>query len=212
MQASDWNGLLKLTITLLAIVDPLASIPVFLASTEGLTDGARRRVARTVSLTVFGVLAVAVVGGAEVLGFFGISIASFMIGGGLLFLLLAISMLQAKESGIRRTPVEAREAAESDGVAVVPLAIPLLAGPGAITTLIIAAHESPTTVHLVLLLIPAAVISLVVWLALISANPILHRIGRTGMNVITRVMGLIIAAIAVEYIYRGLIQLFPKLV
>lgn len=209
--AAEWSHLLKLTITLIAIVDPIASIPVFLSATGGLPSESRRRIARIVSLTVFGVLASAVLAGAYILEFFGISIASFMIGGGILFLLLAISMLQAKESGIRQTPAEAIEAAEHEGLAIVPLAIPLLAGPGAITTLIIAAHESAGLVHRVLLLIPAAAIGMVVWLALASADPLSRRLGRTGMNIITRVMGLIIAAIAVEYIYRGLIQLFPRI-
>lgn len=209
--ADEWNHLLKLTITLIAIVDPVASIPVFLSATSGLATPSRLRIARIVAMTVFGVLAVAVVAGATILNFFGISIASFMIGGGILFLMLAVSMLQAKETGIRQTPEEASEAAEREGAAIVPLAIPLLAGPGAITTLIIAAHESPDLVHNLLLLIPAAVIAVVVWLALVGAEPLAQRLGRTGMNVITRVMGLIIAAIAIEYIYRGLIQLFPKI-
>lgn len=208
----DWTEFVKLTIALLAIVDPLAAIPIFLAATSGLAAQQRRRVARVVALTVFAVLAASALIGTAILDLFGISIPSFLIGGGILFLMLAISMLQAKESWIRQTPAEAEEAIEREGIAVVPLAIPLLAGPGAITTMIIATHESPGLIHDLALLGPAALIAVAVWAALAGAERILRRLGRTGMNIITRVMGLIIAAIAVEYIYRGLVGLFPNLV
>ncbi|MGH8679223.1 MAG: MarC family protein [Burkholderiales bacterium] len=204
--------MIKLTVTLLAIVDPIAAVPVFLSAAGGLSSEARARVARIVALTVFSVLAVSVVAGKAILDFFGIGIPSFQIGGGILFLMLAVSMLQAKESWIRQTPAEAEEAAEREGMVVVPLAIPLLAGPGAITTMIIATHESPGLLYDLSLLLPAALIGVAVWLALIAAEPISRRLGRIGMNIITRIMGLIIAAISIEYIYRGLIQLFPKLV
>jgi multiple antibiotic resistance protein len=136
---------------------------------------------------------------------------SFLIGGGILLLLMAIAMLQAQETGMRQTADEAQEAAEKDAVAVVPLGIPLLAGPGAISTMIIATHQSPSFVYHLKLLIPAAIIALAVWATLIAATRISQRLGTTGMNIITRVMGLIIAAIAVEYIYRGLVELFPIL-
>ncbi|HWQ37524.1 MAG TPA: MarC family protein [Burkholderiales bacterium] len=207
----DWTQLVKLTVTLVAIVDPIAALPVFLSATGGLSRAARNRVAVTVTLTVFGVLTASALFGKEVLALFGISLPSFQIGGGILFLLLAVSMLQAKESWIRQTPAEAEEAIERAGLAIVPLAIPLLAGPGAITTMIIAAHESPSALSRLGLLLPAALIAAVVWLTLISANRISERLGQTGINIITRVMGLIIAAIAIEFIYKGLVELFPKL-
>lgn len=208
----EWTDLIKLTVALAAIVDPFASIPVFLSTTAGYTQSERRRVTQVVAITVFCVLAVAALIGTQVLSFFGISIPSFLIAGGILLLLMAISMLQAKESGIRQTPDEAEEASEKDAVAVVPLGIPLLAGPGAISTMIIATHHSPGFVGHVTLLIPAALIGMIVWATFMAATRISERLGKTGMNIITRVMGLIIAAIGVEYIYRGMIELFPKLV
>lgn len=208
----EWTDLIKLTVALLAIVDPVASIPVFLGTTTGYTQAERRRVTQVVAITVFCVLGVAALMGTQVLSFFGISIPSFLIAGGILLLLMAISMLQARESGIRQTPDEAAETAERDAVAVVPLGIPLLAGPGAISTMIIATHQSPGLIHHLLLLVPAALIAAAVWATLAAATGISGRLGTTGMNIITRVMGLIIAAIGVEYIYRGMIELFPKLV
>ncbi|HWA13080.1 MAG TPA: NAAT family transporter [Burkholderiales bacterium] len=209
---NEWADLFKLTVALLAIVDPIAGIPVFISATATDNRAARGRTARLVALTVFCVLAVSALIGTEILRFFGISIPSFLISGGILLLMLAVSMLQAQESRIRQTPDEAVEAAEKDAVAVVPLGIPLLAGPGAISTMIIATHQSPGFAHHLALLIPAALIALAVWATLAAATRISERLGRTGMNIITRVMGLIIAAIAIEYIYRGLAELFPKLV
>ncbi len=208
----EWTDLIKLTVALLAIVDPFAGVPVFLSVTAGYTQAERRRITQVVAITVFCVLGVAALIGTQVLRFFGISIPSFLIAGGILLLLMAISMLQARESGIRQTPDEAAEAADRDAVAVVPLGIPLLAGPGAISTMIIATHQAESLVHQLLLLIPAAIVASVVWSTFSAATRISERLGKTGMNIITRVMGLIIAAIGVEYIYRGMIELFPKLV
>ncbi|MEO8157032.1 MAG: MarC family protein [Betaproteobacteria bacterium] len=208
----EWTDLIKLTVALLAIVDPVAGIPVFLSTTVGYTATERQRVTRIVAITVFGVLAVAALIGTQILRFFGISIPSFLIAGGILLLLMAIAMLQAKESGIRQTPDEAQEASEKDAVAVVPLGIPLLAGPGAISTMIIATHQSSNFFGHIMLLVPAGLIALAVWATFMAATRISERLGTTGMNIITRVMGLIIAAIGIEYIYRGLIELFPKLV
>jgi len=203
--------LFKLTIALLAIVDPIAGIPMFLSATAGYSQESRKRTAQVVAITVFCVLGVSALIGTEILRFFGISIPSFLIGGGILLLMLAISMLQAQDSRIRQTPAEAEEAAEKDAVAVVPLGIPLLAGPGAISTMIIATHKAPGFFHHFYLLIPAVIIALAVWATFATATRISARLGTTGMNIITRVMGLIIAAIAIEYMYRGLIELFPKL-
>ena len=207
----EWTDLIKLTVALLAIVDPFASIPVFLGTTSGYTRAERRSVTQIVAITVFCVLALSALIGTQVLQFFGISIPSFLIAGGILLLLMAIAMLQARESGIRQTPDEAEEASEKDAVAVVPLAIPLLAGPGAISTMIIATHQSQSLMHHLLLLIPAAIIAIAVWATFAAATRISDRLGKTGMNIITRVMGLIIAAIGVEYIYRGMIEFFPRL-
>jgi multiple antibiotic resistance protein len=207
----DWTQLVKLTITLIAIVDPIAAIPIFVTATRGLPSAVRGRVGRIVALTVFGVLAASALVGKAILDLFGISLPSFLISGGILFLMLAIAMLQAKESWIRQTPAEAEEVIEREGLAVVPLAIPLLAGPGAITTMIIAAHESPSLASRASLLLPAAVIAVAVWLTLFAAERIASRLGHTGMNIITRIMGLILAAIAIEFIYRGLVELFPGL-
>lgn len=208
---NEWNELFKTTVGLLAIVNPVGSMPVFLGATDGFSTAERRRVARITSITVFVVLAVSALIGTVVLEFFGISIPSFQVGGGLLLMLLAVSMMQARESGLRQTPQESEEAAAKHAVAVVPLAIPLLAGPGAISTMIIASHRVPGFGYQLKLVVPGAIIAVIVWGTLLVSVRLSHRLGTTGMNIITRLMGLVLAALAVEFIARGLQELFPVL-
>ena len=208
---NHWNELFKTTVALLAIVNPIGGIPMFLSATEGWTASQRRGTARTVAVTVFLVLSTAALVGTQMLAFFGIGIASFQVGGGILLMLMAVSMMQARESGLRQTPQESEEAAAREAVAVVPLAIPLLAGPGAISTMIIASHRVPELGFQIKLLVPAGIIAVLVWAVLLAAAGMAHRMGTTGMNVFTRLMGLALAALAVEFIAKGLQELFPGL-
>jgi len=121
-------------------------------------------------------------------------------------------MLNAQQGGARYTPEEGREGEEKDNIAVVPLAIPLLAGPGAISTTIIYAHKVQGVIDVAILVIAALLVALSVAVALHLADSIANRLGRTGINIVTRIMGLILAAVAIEFMADGLIQLFPKLV
>jgi len=209
----EWQQLFKITVALLAIVNPFGGIPVFLGAIRGWPARERARTARTVALTVFLVLMLAAFLGDRLLDFFNVSIGSFMVGGGILILLLAISMLQARESPIRQTPEEAVEVADRQAIGVVPLGVPLLAGPGAISSVIIAAHQfrHGDLLGHVLLLIPIITVTLVVWGVFLLGSRIARRLGRTGLNIVTRLMGLILAAMAVETIARGLMELFPRL-
>lgn len=209
----EWNDLFKTTMGLLAIVNPIGGIPLFLIATREWPAAERARTARTVALTVFGVLLGALFLGDRILEFFGISISSFLVGGGILVLLLAISMLQARESPLRQTPEELAEAADKHAIGVVPLGIPLLAGPGAISSVIIAAHHAKSgMLGQLRLVIPLLFISLLVWGVFLLSVRIANRFGTSGINIVTRLMGLILAAMAVEFIARGLGELFPKLI
>lgn len=203
----------KAAISLFAIVDPIGSIPMFLAATHGWSPLRRSRAGRIAALTVLIVLGVMVFLGEAILEFFGISLASFSVGGGILILLLAVSMMQARHIPLRQTVEEAEEAAEKDSVGVVPLGIPLLAGPGAISQVIIFSHSSGAQglLHQALLLLPITLVALSVWLVFRTAIPLSRRLGATGIHIVTRLMGLIIAAISVEMIARGLGVLFPGL-
>lgn len=209
----DLTELGKLAISLFAIVDPIGSIPLFLSAAHGWSAVRRRRAARIAAVTVFVVLGVTVFLGEAILAFFGISLASFSVGGGILLLLLAISMMQAQHSPIRQTEEEAEEAAERESIGAVPLGVPLLAGPGAISQIIIASHNAGAQLlqHQTLLLLPIAGVALAVWLVFRAAMPLSHRLGSVGIHIVTRLMGLIIAAISVEMIAKGLGTLFPGL-
>jgi len=208
----DILELVKAALALFAIVDPVGVIPIFLLATQGYTLTQSRAAARIAALTVLGVLTLFTFAGGSMLMFFGIRLAAFSVAGGLLLLLLALSMVQAHVSPQRQTQDEAAETEERDAVGVVPLGIPLLAGPGAITHVIVAASAAKGEVlHQVALLIPVALVSLSVWLAFRAAPVISRRLGKTGIHVVTRLMGLIIAAISIEMIAGGLGKLFPGL-
>jgi MarC family membrane protein len=212
MQAMDILELAKAALALFAIVDPVGVIPMFLLATQGYTLVQSHAAARIAALTVLGVLTLFAFLGEPLLMFFGIRLAAFAVAGGLLLLLLALSMVQARVSPQRQTQDEAAEAEEREAVGVVPLGIPLLAGPGAITHVIVAASAAKGEVlHQTALLIPIGLVALSVWLSFRAAPVISRRLGKTGIHVVTRLMGLIIAAISVEMIADGLGKLFPGL-
>jgi len=201
--SAEWHEYLKMFIGLLVILNPMLALPVFISLTEAASDQERLTIARRSAIAVGVVLSVAALLGQQILGLFGISIDSFRVGGGLLILLMAVSMMHAKMSGAQHTDKESEEAHERADVAVVPLAIPLLAGPGAISTAIIYAHRDMGWMHAALIG-EIWIAALLVWLTLRSALPISRALGTTGINIATRLMGLVLAAIAVEFIVNGL--------
>lgn len=208
----DFLVLAKAAFALFAIVDPVGVIPIFLSATTGFSESQRRIAARLAAITVIAVLAVFTFIGEPLLAFFNIRIAAFSVAGGLLLLLLALSMVQAHVSPQRQTREEAEEAVEKDAVGVVPLGVPLLAGPGAITHVIVASGAAPgDLLHQSALLIPIVLVGVSVWLSFRLAPMIARKMGATGIHVVTRLMGLIIAAISIEMIATGLGQLFPGL-
>lgn len=208
---TEYAYLVKTTIALFAIVSPLSSLPMFIAATRGWDKQARAKTTRTVAFTVFIVLMVSAFLGESILEFFGISIPSFQVGGGILLMLIAIAMMHGKQSGARQTEEEAHDMEARDVIAIVPLSIPLLVGPGAISSMILSAQQHPTFTGHLFLAIPAFIVALSAWLTLQLADNITNFLGATGINVITRLMGLILTAMAVEFIARGLTGLFPQL-
>lgn len=212
MPVMDVFELAKAAFALFAIVDPVGIIPLFLLATQGYSLAQSHAAAKIAALTVLGVLTVFTFIGEPLLLFLDIRLAAFSVAGGLLLLLLALSMVQAHVSPQRQTEDEAVEAEEKEAVGVVPLGVPLLAGPGAITHMIVAAGEAKGEIlQQASLLIPVALVALSVWLAFRAAPLIAKRLGQTGIHVVTRLMGLIIAAISVEMIASGLGDLFPGL-
>jgi multiple antibiotic resistance protein len=208
---TEWTGYIKLFTTLLAIVNPLGVIPIFVSLTGSLAEEERKRIVLTTSITVAVVLITSTLIGKPLLNFFGVSISSFKVGGGVLLMLMSIDMMQARYNHIKQTPEEAEEAGEKASIAVVPIAMPLLAGPGAISTVIIYADQSYQPLHIGMIIISCLLIALLTWVSLKVAGPVRQMLSRTGINIATRIMGLLLAAIAVEFIAGGLLQLLPGL-
>lgn len=207
--------LIKPLITLLAIVNPLAIVPFFIHYTQGYSDRMRERTARVAAFSAFVVIAVSALIGLQLLSFFGISIASFQVGGGMLLLMSALNMLNAQpaEAKTSKEEIRATEVKASLGasIAVVPLTIPLLTGPATMSTMVIYAEKVQHWWQMLVLVGYGAVIALATLLALLMAEPIARVLGKTGINVMTRLMGLILAALAVEVMADGLGKLFPVL-
>jgi len=207
----DYVGYVKTLISLLAIVNPLGAVPTFISLTPDTPLQERGQIMRISATAVAVVLVFAVWMGEPFLHFFGISIGAFRVAGGLLILLMGITMLHGCISRAKHTAAEAKEAEDKESIAVVPLAIPLMAGPGAISLLIVDAHHASSYVERLLLSAGVVAIALLVWTALRLAGPISRALGTTGINIATRVMGLILASVGVEFITTGLKQLLPGL-
>lgn len=207
----EFPYIFKLLAGLVTVLNPLGAIPIFLSLTESRTPAEKAVAARTTALTVAAVLLISAFAGQQLLRFFGISLASFRVGGGILILFMAIAMLHAKRSGAKQSREESVEALSKTEIAVVPLGIPLLAGPGSISTVIVYRHEAAAWSEYLAVVGVIICVACLVFLVLRFATPLVAKLGKTGINVIVRVMGLVLAAIAVEFITTGLIDIFPIL-
>ncbi len=202
---------IKPLITLLAIVNPLAIVPFFIHFTQDLPRAERRRTVWISSFSAFAVIAASALLGLKILEFFSISLASFQVGGGMLLLISAMSMLNAQPAEQKSNPSELQEAAARASIAVVPLTIPLLTGPATISTVVIYAERAKTFFQLLTLVGYGVVVGLATAVCFALADPIARVLGKTGINVMTRLMGLILAALAVEVMAEGLHKIFPGL-
>ncbi len=205
----------KPLITLLALVNPLAIVPFFIHYTLNFSPAQRRRTIWVTSFSVFVVIATSALLGLQILEFFNITVASFEVGGGLLLLISAMNMLNAQPAEAKSNTHEmedgAAKAAMGASIAVVPLAIPLLTGPATMSSVVIYAEKAKNLWQLGSLVAYGAVIGLATALCFSLAEPIARVLGKTGINVMTRLMGLILAALAVEVMADGLGKLFPAL-
>jgi multiple antibiotic resistance protein len=207
---SHFQEYLRYLVTLTAVLDPFLAIPIFIGATLGQDEAAQRRLANAVVATVFVVLAGAAVVGDNLLKLMGASLPAFQVGGGLVLLLMALAMLNAKAGEMRQTREEAEELRAGEVSGVVPLAVPLLAGPGAISTTIIAG-EAGGVPHKLVLIACIGLLCAVLWWLLRVAHVVGNRISMTGFNIATRLLGLLLAAIAIQTMAGGLKRLFPGL-
>jgi len=205
-----WVLLLKKTVTLLALVEPFGLIPLFIQATSDLSPGSRRKYAQLLGVTVAVALIIAGMVGTQFLALLGLSLGGMRVGGGIIVLIVAIAMVLGQEQAVKRTAEETSAAAEKEGYGIVPLGIPLLAGPGALSYMM---SNGPVhqTEDVALVLIPALVIGVITWATFYSAANTLRRLTPARLNVIERLTGFLLAGLAVDMMAMGLKELFPRL-
>jgi multiple antibiotic resistance protein len=202
---------LRYAVTLFSILDPFAAIPIFLSLTEGRSAGYKARISKTAAIAVFAVLVVAAFSGDLILRLIGASLPALQVAGGIVLFLMALSMINAQLSPQQHTPEESAEASDRDAIGVVPIAMPLLVGPGSISATIIQMQRGDGVGHQAAVLGAILLVCLGVWIVLRLAVPIGQRLGRTGLNILNRIFGLLLAAVAVQIFATGLRDLLPGL-
>jgi multiple antibiotic resistance protein len=193
------------------VVDPMGAIPIFMAMTRDDSPEKRRNMARRACLVAFFVLTLFAVAGTLIFKVFGISLGAFKVAGGVLLLLTSIEMLRAQPQRTRMTPEETQEGAEKEDVAIFPLAIPLLAGPGSIATVTALMGRAGRKLFAIPVIASIAITCVASYLMLIAADRISRVLGVTGLNVMNRIIGLIIGALAVQFMFDGVRDTFPGL-
>jgi multiple antibiotic resistance protein len=193
------------------VVDPFAVLPIFLAMTANETAAQKRGTALRAAITCGITLTVFAAAGSLIFRFFGITLGAFKIAGGVLLFLVALDMMQARQSRTKSTPEEEKEGIEKADVAIIPLAIPLLSGPGSIATVMVLMSRHATFVYTIPVFISILLTALITWLMLRGAGWIERHLSKTFMNVVMRVMGLILAAISVEFVIAGIKDVLPTI-
>jgi multiple antibiotic resistance protein len=191
------------------LVDPFAAIPSFLAITENADPARRRRMARKGALTCFIVLTGFAVAGQLIFRMFGITLPAFEIAGGLILMLIGLDMLQARRSPTQETHGDTVEAAAKEDAGIVPLGIPMLAGPGAISSVMVLVGQAPSLWHWEMgaILASITVTSLVTYWVLAAAERVRRAMGETGIRILVRIMGLLLVALAMQYFVNGFTDL-----
>ena len=204
----EWNEYVRLLVGLLALINPLTILPIFLGLVQGRSRQEKRHISMVASLTVLITLLSFTYLGGALLDLFAITIESFRIAGGILLLLTALEMMRAKAAA--RAGGEDTEV-NITSVGIVPLGIPLLAGPGAIVTTIVDATALHSVAHKIAVSLVVALVALIVYMVLRLSAKADKYLSPTAMTVFNRVMGIIIASIAIEFILNGLAAKFPAL-
>lgn len=210
--------IVKITLAFLVLINPSGALMLFLHFTHGYGDDDKKRVARIACMTVFITMAFFTLFGEMLLKGLGISLGSFRVAGGLLLLLIALSMMsegsnpaKPKQNDVDGEVQERSQTGSLAGVAVVPIAIPIMIGPGGISTVIIYASEFNSPMGLGMILMAGLFISVFCYVSLMMAGKISRMLGNTGLSVINRVMGIILAALSIEIMVSGIKTLFPQL-
>jgi multiple antibiotic resistance protein len=189
--------------SLFSIVDPIACVPIYLSLVGSEQQALQRRTAARATLTATIVLCLFAATGTGIFRFFGITIPAFKIAGGILLFSMALEMMRARPSPVRNTPEETSEAQHKDDVAIVPIGIPLLSGPGAIATAIMWSTRAQNPAEHLALYISIGMVTGITLVTLLFAPKVASFFGKTGINVVSRIMGLILAATAAQFLIDG---------
>jgi multiple antibiotic resistance protein len=191
-------------ISLFVIVEPIGLIPSYLAMTANNTQEERIRMARTASITSFGTLVFFLILGHWIFDVLSVSLEAFQIAGGIVLMIIALDMLQARRPGIKETKEEELEGVDKEDIAITPLAIPLIAGPGSITTVVLLGYKATTAWHYGLLIFDLFVVCLLCYFILRYAAAASQKLSIIALKIMTRLMGLLLAAIAVQFMIDGI--------
>ena len=194
--------------TLFIIIDPPGLAPLFLAMTQGRTAKQRRAIGLRACIISFVLMLVFLFAGEAVLGFVGISMPAFRIAGGILLFLTALEMLFQRRQARREENAQEGAADHEDDPSVFPLALPLIVGPGAITTIILLAGQAEGAADFVAIVGVLTAVLLMVFLSFLASGLIERALGKTGINIVTRVLGMLLAALAIQFILDGVRQSF----
>lgn len=200
------NMLLAFT-SIFSLVDPFAAIPAFLVMTAGDDAERRRRTAKRAAITCMIVLGAFGLVGSYIFRIFGLTLPAFEIAGGIILALIGLDMLQARRSSTQEVEPERQEGAEKEDVGITPLGIPMLAGPGAISTVMVLIGPRPEVLQVIPVVVAIILTSLISYWVLAGAEMVRHRLGETGIRILMRLMGLLLTAIAVQFFVNGLTHL-----
>jgi multiple antibiotic resistance protein len=189
------------------LVDPFAALPTFLAVTVGADKQRRRKMAWKASVTAMVVLSAFAVAGQYIFKMFGITLPAFEIAGGIILLLIGLDMLEAKRSPTQESTEETTEAAQKEDAGIVPLGIPMLAGPGSITSVMVLVGQADNRWQMVAILVSIFITSAICYLVLGNSDRVARVMGDTGVRILVRIMGLLLVALAVQYFVNGMVDL-----
>lgn len=198
--------------TLFSVIDPIGNVPLFLVITQHNTFDERKHIVKKAAFFCSLILTCFLVTGNLILAIFHITIGAFKIAGGIIIFIISLQMLFAFRPGQKTSPKEEEEAIEKEDVSVFPLAIPLLSGPGAITTVILLRSSCQTLVHYIIILAVIVLISVFTYFILRQSPRLMKIMGQTGINILTRLMGLLLSVIAVQFVINGIKSVLPELV
>lgn len=199
-------------VTLFFIIDPLGNVPLFLAITKQNTEEELKRIVRKASLASWGILVAFLIGGRVILSVFHITLEAFKISGGIVIFIIALQMLFILRPGQKTSTREQREAVEKEDVSFFPLAIPFLSGPGAIAAVIMLRNDCETPIDYAILFGVITVVTVITFVVLRQSRYLMKILGQTGVNILTRLMGLILSVIAVQFVIDGLTIVVPKII